>query len=40
MAFPDAQREMKWCQSYFTKMTLKAYIFEIWVLYFQWLPDV
>ena len=26
MAFPDFQRQVEWCQSYFRKMYLKAYI--------------
>ena len=25
MIFPDFKRQVKWCQSYFTKMFLKAY---------------
>ena len=25
MTFPDFQRQMEWCQSYFTKVTLKAH---------------
>ena len=34
MTFPDFQRQMEWCQSYFTKMSLKAYIQKIWALYY------
>jgi len=26
MTFPDFQRQMEWCQSYFRKMSLKARI--------------
>jgi len=25
MTFPDFQRQVEWCQSYFTKLPLKAY---------------
>ena len=34
MTFPDFQRQMELCQSYFTKMSLKAYIQKIWALYY------
>jgi len=34
MTFPDFQRQMEWCQSYFTTMSLKAYAKDIWVLYY------
>jgi len=37
MNFPDFQRLMEWCQNYFTKMYLKAYI---GVPYHPWLPDM
>ena len=33
MTFPYFQRQMAWCQSYFTKMSLKAYIYKIEVTY-------
>jgi len=33
MTFPDFQGQMEWCRSYFTKMSLKAYIYKIGVLY-------
>jgi len=26
MTFPDFQRQVEWCRSYFTKISLKAYI--------------
>jgi len=40
MTFPDFQRQMEWCQSYFTKISLKAYIWTIGVLYYPGLPDM
>ena len=40
MNFPDFQRQMEWCQSYFTNMSLKAYILKIWVRYYPRLRDV
>jgi len=40
MTFPAFDRQVEWCQSYFTKMSLKAYIWKIGVLYYPWLPDV
>jgi len=38
MTFPEFQRQVEWWQSYFAKMSLKAYI--IGVLYYPGLPDV
>jgi len=40
MTFPDFQRQMEWCQSYFTKMSLKAHIQDVWVQCYPWLLDV
>ena len=40
MTFPNFQRRMEWCQNYFAKMSLKAYIGGIGVLYHPWLPDM
>jgi len=40
MTFPDFQRQMAWCQSYFTEMFLKTYIYKIGILILPWLRDV
>jgi len=44
MNFPDFQRQVEWCQSYFAKMSLKAYTMENWgrpsIGYYPGLPDV
>jgi len=40
MTFPGFQRLVEWCQNYFAKMTLKAYIGGIRVPYHPWLPDM
>jgi len=40
MTFPDFQRLMVWCQSYFTKMSLKACRGGTGVLQNPWFPDL
>jgi len=40
LTFPEFQRQIEWCQNYFTKMSLKAYIPKIGVLYYPGFPDV
>jgi len=40
MTFPDFQRLMEWCQIFFAKMRLKAYIGGRGVPYHPLLPDM
>jgi len=40
MTFPDFQRQVEWCRSYFAKVSLKGYIQKIGILYFPGLLDV
>jgi len=40
MTFPNYQRQIEWCQSYFTKLSLEACIQKIGVLYNPGLPGV
>jgi len=40
MTFPDFQKQVGWCQSYFAKISLKPYIYKIGVLCYPGLPDV
>jgi len=39
MTLPDFQRKVEWWQSYFTKMSLKAYVQKIGALCYSGLPD-
>jgi len=40
MTFPDFQRQIEWCQSYITNISLKAYKSKIGIIYYSGLPDV
>jgi len=40
MTFPDFQKQMEWCQSYFTNMSLNAYQQKFVRLYHPGFPDV
>jgi len=40
MKFLYFQRLLEWCQNYFEKMSLKAYIEGIGLPYHPWLPDM